>query len=200
MDHSTCKAWGAIYGKQYLVLLKAFNRHKTPRSVVCIVASDTAPAIWTIRNFHASNRSGERSKMWCAAHPFLGLCWRLLAGGSSRTATRTGPRREDLIRRREIRSRAENSLPGHGGPDLSRQRSRVRVSSSPPFIPKQLGGFHSNHRGREKGTFCALFVPLIQRPAVSYPATSTPPSLSEAKTSDIKAACAACFAGVTACV
>jgi len=43
--------------------------------------------------------------------------------------------------------------------------------------------------------FCALF----QRPTVSYPATSAVPSLSEEKTSDITAACAAYFAGVTAC-
>jgi hypothetical protein len=41
---------------------------------------------------------------------------------------------------------------------LSRQRSRVRVSSSPPFFPKDLGHFCRNHRGREKGALRALFV------------------------------------------
>jgi hypothetical protein len=51
-------------------------------------------------------------------------------------------------------------------------------------------------KGHVSRPFCAPF----QRPAVSYPATSAPPSLSEEKTSDITAACAACFAGVIACV
>jgi hypothetical protein len=51
-------------------------------------------------------------------------------------------------------------------------------------------------KGHVSRPFCALF----QRPAVSYPATSAAPDLSEEKTSDITAACAACFAGVTACV
>jgi len=51
-------------------------------------------------------------------------------------------------------------------------------------------------KGHVPRPFCAPF----QRPAVSYPATSAPSDLSEEKTSDITAACAACFAGVTACV
>jgi hypothetical protein len=44
---------------------------------------------------------------------------------------------------------------------LSRQRSRVRVSSSPPFISKELGGVCGNHRGREKDALRALFVPFF---------------------------------------
>jgi hypothetical protein len=44
---------------------------------------------------------------------------------------------------------------------LSRQRSRVRVPSSPPFIPKEIGEFCPNHRGREKGAFRALSVPFF---------------------------------------
>ena len=45
---------------------------------------------------------------------------------------------------------------------LSRQRPRVRVPSSPPFIPKELGEFPRNHQGHEKGTFRAPFVPFFR--------------------------------------
>jgi hypothetical protein len=44
---------------------------------------------------------------------------------------------------------------------LSRQRSRVRVSSSPPFFPNDLVEFRSNRRGHEKGALRALFVPFF---------------------------------------
>jgi hypothetical protein len=56
--------------------------------------------------------------------------------------------------------------------ELSRQRSRVRVSSSPPFIPKHLRWFSRNHRGPKRARFCALFcVPF--RPANSRPRWSS---------------------------
>jgi hypothetical protein len=40
---------------------------------------------------------------------------------------------------------------------LSRQRSRVRVSSSPPFFLKHLQWFSRNHRGPKRARFSALF-------------------------------------------
>src|SRR6266851_5831928 len=40
---------------------------------------------------------------------------------------------------------------------LSRQRSRVRVSSSPPFFLKHLRWFSRNHRGPKRARFRALF-------------------------------------------
>jgi hypothetical protein len=49
----------------------------------------------------------------------------------------------------------------------------------------------------------ALFVPFFGFDYVaggSYPAKSDPPFALEEKISDTTAACAACFAGVTACV
>jgi hypothetical protein len=87
-------------------------------------------------------------------------------------------------------------------PLLSRQRSRVRVPWSPPFIPKELGEFRRNHRGREKGAFRALFVSFLKGYVAAgfCLAWSDPPSAAGEKTSDSTAACAACFAGVTAWV
>jgi hypothetical protein len=90
---------------------------------------------------------------------------------------------------------------------LSRQR-RVAVTaeaaSSSPVVPaihskavRQISLKPSRAQKRHVSRpFCAPF----QRSAVSYPATTAPPDLSEEKTSDITAACAAYFAGVTACV
>src|SRR6266568_1156468 len=40
---------------------------------------------------------------------------------------------------------------------LSRQRSRVRVSSSPPFFLKHLRWFSRNHRGPKRARFSVLF-------------------------------------------
>ena len=40
---------------------------------------------------------------------------------------------------------------------LSRQRPRVRVPSSPPFIPNELFRFRLNHRGPKRARFRALF-------------------------------------------
>jgi TetR/AcrR family transcriptional regulator, transcriptional repressor for nem operon len=44
---------------------------------------------------------------------------------------------------------------------LSRQRSRVRVSSSPPFIRKQLYQVQRNQRGCKRRRFCTPFAPLF---------------------------------------
>ena len=44
---------------------------------------------------------------------------------------------------------------------LSRQRSRVRVSSSPPFFPRELNEFHCSQRGCKRVHFCTLFAPLF---------------------------------------
>jgi hypothetical protein len=67
---------------------------------------------------------------------------------------------------------------------LSKARRRISL--------KPLGA----RKRRVSRPFCALF----RRSRASYPATRVAPSSSEEKTSDITAACAACFAGVTACV
>src|SRR5260370_12375812 len=45
----------------------------------------------------------------------------------------------------------------HQNAVLSRQRSRVRVPSSPPFIPKDLHWFQRNHRGPKRARFRAPF-------------------------------------------
>src|ERR1700675_2424097 len=80
----------------------------------------------------------------------------------------------------------------------------AEVASSSLVVPAI--SFHRVRRislKPSKGAKRARFAPFLcpfQRPAVSYSATSAPPSLSEEKTSDITAACAACFAVVTAWV
>ena len=44
---------------------------------------------------------------------------------------------------------------------LSRQRSRVRVSSSPPFFLKGLGQFRCNQRRCKRVHFCTHFAPIF---------------------------------------
>ena len=94
-------------------------------------------------------------------------------------------------------------------PNLSRQRSRVRAPSSPPYIPKNLLGMGGNQGGCKRTQIRALFVsflfctPLILWPVscqrgVSFADRTKFPLA--AITSAITAAWASCFAGVTACV
>ena len=46
-------------------------------------------------------------------------------------------------------------------PLLSRQRPQVRVPSSPPFIPKQLGDFHSTIQGTKRAHFAPFLCPFL---------------------------------------
>src|SRR5215469_5771669 len=94
-------------------------------------------------------------------------------------------------------------------PTLSRQRSRVRVSSSPPFIPKGLLPFDYKSSRTQKGTFscpfCVLFHPLLaarfRHAAASADGDDCEAPIASAEnTNDSTAACAACLAGVIAWV
>ena len=62
---------------------------------------------------------------------------------------------------------------------LSRQRSRVRVSSSPPFFPQELRRLRSNQRGCKKTHFCTLFV--SSAPRLPFPPCASPTRSSAAR-------------------
>jgi hypothetical protein len=115
-----------------------------------------------------------------------GDCWNRF--GDVKGTIRNGPRYHfapNDVRRHRLISICYISLL------LSRQRPRVRVPSSPPFIPKELGEFCRNHRGREKGALRALFVPPFSsgyEAVPSCPAMCDPPPGLEEKTSDTTAA------------
>ena len=69
----------------------------------------------------------------------------------------------------------------------------------PAILSKALRRISLKPLGARKGRVSRPFCALFRRSRASYPATRVAPSSSEEKTSDITAACAACFAGVTAC-
>jgi hypothetical protein len=84
---------------------------------------------------------------------------------------------------------------------IGRNAVTAEVASSslvvPAIHPKAVRRISLKPSRAQKGHVSRPFCALFRRPTVSYPATSGAPSLSsEEKTSDITAACAACFAGV----
>ena len=74
----------------------------------------------------------------------------------------------------------------------------AEAAGSSPVVPailfKAVSRISFKASRAQKGHVSRPFV----RPVVFYPATSAPRSFSEEQTSDITAACAACFASVTA--
>ena len=77
-------------------------------------------------------------------------------------------------------SRSFKELPKDGAP--SRQRSRVRVSSSPPFFLKHLRGFSRNHGGSKRARFGALFCVPFRSVPFALQLILVFPELSSAKT------------------
>ena|SRR5579863_1375843 len=115
--------------------------------------------------------------------------------------------RSSSISSTELSKKASVLQPG-GLAILSRQRSRVRAPSSPPYIPRGLFGIGGINRGAKGPQKCVLFAPPIfigpvykvaGFPGIQNYAGDCDSAWGE-KTSDMTAAWAACFAGVIAWV
>src|SRR5271166_478196 len=88
---------------------------------------------------------------------------------------------------------------------LSRQRPRVRVPSTPPFPFSNLQGNGKTYQGAKRARFGALpslppFDRTTARPTLYLRIAAATFPCASGNTSSSTAACAACLAGVIACV